>query len=280
MSNSSMYYKRAHLAQNLLGPRRMLYLWYENLVDKLPPGKDFHLFKAPNAKGENSKLLYHAPSCRFFLLPPLDSRLFSLAMSGEAEAKPLIDELYRRYRVSELAAAFQRHAAIMTQLEAVSTPPPSTEEPHPSKGELLMFGNLLCNMDCPYCLSREARAEATEGKAPKLMELETAKQSVRFIAERMAGYAEHVYINFTLGGEPLLFQERYRELRNYCKEVSEETGTPITLNINTNGTAFTDEFFKYCEENDVCMAISIDGPKDIHDEMRPFRSGKVACHPH
>ena len=197
MSTSLANFHITNTFQNLLGARRLLDLWYENPEGSRLPRKDFHLFTT-----REEHFLFHAPSCRPLRLEPTTADLVELMSAPPETAKKLISKTAACCTVDTLKTAFQTYSALLTYLQQESAPPPSKEKPPPVKGELLMFGNLTCNMVCPYCLSREARAEATAGKAPKLMELETAKQSIRFIAEMMAGKAEHVYINFTLGGEP------------------------------------------------------------------------------
>ncbi len=259
----------------LLGSRRLLQLWYKTKRECIIPSKDFRLFTGPIKKEDkNEVFLWHIPSCRSVRLDPVAADLMRLATASPSEAKEIIPTIARNHSAEGLAEGFQSHATLLAWFNGRTTPPPSTMEPPPQKGELLIFGNLVCNLRCPYCLSRDAREEADKGKAPKLMPIETAKRSIRFIAEKMAGKAEHIYINFTLGGEPLLSFDRYRLLRDYCSEVSDEFGIPVTLNMNTNGTVFTDGFIEYCEQNGVQMAVSLDGSREIHDAMRPFQSGE------
>ena len=158
--------------------------------------------------------MIHTPSIRFYRLDPLSADLMRLSFAISIEAKEIISALADKVSTIDWYRAFRTHAGLFAHLRKNAAPPPSKDEPSPVKGELLMYGGLACNMKCAYCSSRDAREKATKGEAPRLMPIETAQRSIRFIAERMAGKAEHIYINFNLGGEPLLFQERYRELRD------------------------------------------------------------------
>jgi sulfatase maturation enzyme AslB (radical SAM superfamily) len=256
---------------SLMPVRLMLAVWARS-AGRLP-AKNYHVFACQD---EAFRIfLFHSCTARILRMSKASGGLVRLRQDSATEIWRRSREIAGEFRKSSrLLAELKGHHLLVDRLESSIHSVGAGTGLSASKGELLMFGNLTCNMACPYCLSREAQAEAAAGTAPKLMPLETAHQSIRFIAERMAGRAQNIYINFTLGGEPLLSLERYQHLRDYCAAASEEFGIPVTLNMNTNGTVFTDAFIRYAEQNGVLMAVSIDGPKEIHDSLRTFHSGK------
>ena len=264
--------------RELAHPISLLRTWHRSrTAARNEVARDLHLFAPPNSDPENQPDPYHlfdAQSGQHLLVSPLLRDLLKLAAVAEERIASHISQIAAATPLSRLFDGIENYANLIRYLRQVATPPPSVQEPKLYKGELLMDGTLTCNLNCKYCNSRRRRVEAAEGRAPSIMPLETAQRSIRFIAERMAGKVPVVYINFTLGGEPLLSLERYRNLKNYCTQLSKDLGLSIILNMNTNGTALNEECIRYCEENEVTMAVSIDGPKEFHDAMRPFSSGR------
>ncbi len=259
-------------------PNEILFNWYElaktshNKIDRNVHELTFS--NSTKARLSNCLHFFDAESSIHFTVNPLLGKLILLSLLPEEEAGAFISDIAATATLPELFDAIENHSKLTRYLRQLATPLPAGDESDVQKCELMMYGNLECNLKCPYCNSLKARMKADRGEAPRLMPMETARQGVRFIAERTAGRARQISVNFSLGGEPLLSFDRYRQLREFCGEVTEETGIPITLSLNTNGTAFTEEFIEYCEAYGVAMAVSIDGPRDIHNSMRVFKTGK------
>ncbi|MFH1739740.1 MAG: radical SAM protein, partial [bacterium] len=77
------------------------------------------------------------------------------------------------------------------------------------------------------------------------------------------------------GGEPLLnwecvkwMIEQYNRRRNEEQQV---VGGEIA--VTTNGSLLTQEQVAFLAQRSVNLAISLDGPEEIHNRQRPFRSG-------
>ena len=154
------------------------------------PLRDWHLWQPPDGPA----LLWHVPSCSAVQLSEEATRLFELALEDEPSGYGATPEGAEETPTSA-GAEFE---ALIEQLQQISAPPPPTVERAPERAELLLYGNLACNMSCAYCSSREARAEAQAGKAPSLMPLETMEQSVKFIVEEMRDTGASVDVNFSL----------------------------------------------------------------------------------
>ncbi len=235
------------------------------------------MFRHPLARGTGT------PQCWLGLEPQSGARfctselvveLLRLAGAGQPEAARIIYDLSSTTTLLNLMEALSVCADLVAFAEAhAKAPAPPMSLPAPREIQLWTHGTLTCNMACRYCNSRHARARSNPHEAPRLMPLATAARAIRFGTRRVAR-GGRVYVNFTLGGEPLLALDRYEDLAAYCASVSQETGTPLTLNLNTNGSALTEEFLQHCEANGVLMSLSLDGPKDIHDSMRLLASGE------
>lgn len=71
------------------------------------------------------------------------------------------------------------------------------------------------------------------------------------------------------GGEPLIFGiDRLINLSDNIKSNLEEVGCNPDFGIQTNGVLLTEEMLKKLENKNISISLSIDGPKEIHDEHR------------
>jgi uncharacterized protein len=76
------------------------------------------------------------------------------------------------------------------------------------------------------------------------------------------------------GGEPLLAGlEFYREAVE-IQRVWEKQGKKITNFLQTNATLITPEWVRFFKENDFLIGVSLDGPKEFHDQVRRYSTGK------
>lgn len=125
-----------------------------------------------------------------------------------------------------------------------------------------------CNLRCSYCIySGGYEGQRTHGAGR--MSWDTARRSMDYFAERAGGGAEP-FITF-YGGEPLTAWSLVRRSVEYAR------GLPIPglqLLINTNLTLLDEAKATFLAENDVALAVSVDGPEVIHDGARRFPSGK------
>ncbi|OQA70659.1 MAG: hypothetical protein BWY34_00504 [Parcubacteria group bacterium ADurb.Bin247] len=48
----------------------------------------------------------------------------------------------------------------------------------------------------------------------------------------------------------------------------------VSVTVNTNGILLDEEILTQCKTTGAVVAISIDGPKEVHDQMRVYSSGK------
>ena len=122
-------------------------------------------------------------------------------------------------------------------------------------------------LKCVYCF---ADGGAYGGKATQ-MKPEVARRSVDWVLDR-CGSVGRSHINF-LGGEPLLNFPLIREVVRYGRERAEEMGVRLTFGITTNGTLLNEEIVRFLAEEDVNVVISLDGPRQDSDGLRPFHDG-------
>ena len=63
-----------------------------------------------------------------------------------------------------------------------------------------------------------------------------------------------------------------RQLVLFAEELSSQCGMEQTFVLTTNGTLLNDEAIHFLVEHNFVVTISLDGPKEVHDRYRVFRS--------
>lgn len=129
-----------------------------------------------------------------------------------------------------------------------------------------------CNLDCDYCYYLE-KENLYEKKNPVMSEDLLEKFIKQYIESQTMPE-----IMFTWhGGEtlmrPLSFYKKAIELQKQYGR-----GRHIDNSIQTNGTLLNDEWCKFFKENNFLVGISIDGPKEFHDEYRRDKMGRPSFH--
>lgn len=127
----------------------------------------------------------------------------------------------------------------------------------------------LCNLACDYCYYTEKknlyRAHPQHVMSDDLLE--------KFVREYIQAQPTPNVLFTWHGGEtlmrPLSFYQRALELQQKYAD-----GRNIDNSIQTNGTLITDEWAEFFAKNRFLVGVSIDGPKEFHDEYRKTRTGR------
>jgi uncharacterized protein len=125
-----------------------------------------------------------------------------------------------------------------------------------------------CNLGCAYCYAREG----SFGGTPRQMTVETALASVDFLLSQAAP-GERVNLSF-MGGEPLVNRSVLRQATCHASREAARRGIKISFSITSNGTLINDEDGKFFEEHGFAVTISLDGARDVHDRLRPYKGGR------
>jgi uncharacterized protein len=129
---------------------------------------------------------------------------------------------------------------------------------------LTLVTSLGCNFDCPYCF---------EAKHPSLMDDEVEQAILRLLRDRAPGLRTMSVCWF--GGEPLVGREPLFRLSRQFLEVCEEQDIRYLARIVTNGWLLDEATARQLRDHGVRLAqITLDGPPDVHDRMRPTRGGR------
>jgi uncharacterized protein len=124
-----------------------------------------------------------------------------------------------------------------------------------------------CNLGCTYCYAQQGEF----GGTAKNMELADALRAV----DLLVGTAEPgARLNLAfLGGEPLINRKVLRAATQRALELASGRDAKITFSITTNGTLLSEDDGRFFEEHGFAVTISIDGPREVHDALRPFKGG-------
>ena len=136
---------------------------------------------------------------------------------------------------------------------------------------LIKPASSICNMRCKYCFYDDVSSNR-ETKNYGRMNNDNAKILIDKVLNM---FNEDVTITFAFqGGEPTCAGLKYFEFFvSYVKEVKRDYHI-INYAIQTNGYSLEKKWYKFFEENNFLVGISIDGFKAIHDKYRLNINGK------
>lgn len=125
-----------------------------------------------------------------------------------------------------------------------------------------------CNLACIYCYEGKGELEH------KSMDEKTTQCAIQFIKSLTESNSSKSLGIELFGGEPLLNMPMNmlvaQELRTWC----EENGTHFSINAITNGTLSTPENVEDLAAYNCSFLVTLDGPKEIHDQRRIYKNGK------
>ena len=125
-----------------------------------------------------------------------------------------------------------------------------------------------CNLACKYCFAEEGEYHGRRA----LMSYEVGKKALDFLIEN-SGSRRNLEVDF-FGGEPLMNWQVVKDLVAYGREQEKKFDKHFRFTITTNGVLLNDEIQEFCNKEMDNVVLSMDGRKEVHDRMRPFRNGK------
>lgn len=124
-----------------------------------------------------------------------------------------------------------------------------------------------CNLRCKYCFA----GTGPYGQERTTMSFETGKSAIDFLVNQ-ARNTSFLEIDF-FGGEPLLNFSVIKQLVKYARELESSTGKKFDFSLTTNGMDLDEDIEDFVEQENINMILSIDGRKEINDNMRPMPDG-------
>jgi uncharacterized protein len=127
--------------------------------------------------------------------------------------------------------------------------------------------NLDCNFACLYCFEGNMKGKNL------YMSNETADRLIDFVKQQFTDNKKTLRIDF-YGGEPLLSTGLIKYISQSLKSFTETRGASYEFTIVTNGSLLTRKTSEELKPLGLkSVQITLDGPADIHNRYRPFKSG-------
>ncbi|MBE5868562.1 MAG: thioether cross-link-forming SCIFF peptide maturase [Lachnospiraceae bacterium] len=125
-----------------------------------------------------------------------------------------------------------------------------------------------CNLACKYCFAEEGEYHGRRA----LMSLETGKKALDFLVAN-SGNRVNLEVDF-FGGEPLMNWQVVKDLVEYGRSLEQPHNKKFRFTLTTNGVLLNDEIMEFANKEMSNVVLSIDGRKEVNDQMRPFRGGQ------
>jgi len=129
---------------------------------------------------------------------------------------------------------------------------------------ITIMTTLNCNFACPYCFETRRNINIF----PEIQEA-----IINFIIENLSNKTQ-LHIDW-YGGEPLVNKDVIYSMSERLIKLCETKEIKYFASITTNGYLLTEEEAKKLASYNVESAqVTIDGPKNIHNKMRPLMGGE------
>lgn len=119
-----------------------------------------------------------------------------------------------------------------------------------------------CNLRCKYCFADEGEYNGCR----KPMSAEVGKRAIDYVLEN-SGNIKNIEVDL-FGGEPLMVFDTIKEIVDYAKEKDKLYNKNIRFTMTTNATLLNDEIIDYIDKNMGNIILSIDGRKEVNDNVR------------
>lgn len=123
-----------------------------------------------------------------------------------------------------------------------------------------------CNLSCKYCYEGDNKSKLN-------MDKETVDKSIEFIFSYFKNIDEDELVIPIHGGEPFLAFETIKYIVNRMKNECKKRCINVSFTTTINATILTDEMLEFIVKEIPNISVSIDGDKNTHDKMRPFKNG-------
>ncbi len=174
---------------------------------------------------------------------------------SESEIKESYAELYSLYKNGNLFSEEENYGEYKNMMEN-----------SPIKAMCLHVSH-DCNLRCKYCFA----STGNFGCDRKLMPLETSKKAIDFLLEN-SGERKNLEVDF-FGGEPLMNFDVVKQTVSYARQKEKLFNKNFRFTMTTNGILLSDDKIDYLNKEMDNIVLSLDGRREVNDNMRPKISG-------
>jgi uncharacterized protein len=209
------------------------------------------------------RLLFHIPSSSLFEADAASAAVIEALRHGPLSPGELGRRLAGRMDGIEVEGVI----CDLQNLDIVSRDGAAAPAVFPAPAELplttvVLNVNTGCNLSCTYCYKEDLAAPADGEK----MSLDTAVASIEMLLAQSPEQPRYNIVFF--GGEPLSNMALIREVVEYAEQRAAGLGKRIDFSLTTNATLLDEKTIRYLDSHRFGIAVSIDGPKAIHDRNR------------
>jgi uncharacterized protein len=192
------------------------------------------------------------------------------------EVAEISEELWNELGNSSSESQFTTNSEALTSLKQWNIEiNPEVQSGHLNYGIRTLTINVtqICNLMCTYCA---AGGDGTYGAPEVKISVEKTLPQLKYFLDQAPSNKSFKII--FLGGEPLLYPEGIRAIGNYVRSyllnsASAKNITPL-FGIVTNGTLLNDENIELLKSLRCQVTVSLDGPPEINDVVRPLKNGR------
>ena len=128
-----------------------------------------------------------------------------------------------------------------------------------------------CNLNCEYCFASQGKYHGERA----LMSLEVGKRAIDFLIEN-SGSRVNLEVDF-FGGEPLMNFDVVKGIVKYARSIEKQYNKNFRFTLTTNGMLIDDDVIEFANKECHNVVLSLDGRKEIHDNLRKTINGKNSC---
>lgn len=220
---------------------------------------------------DSGPLLFHIPSSALFAADPLSTALIDTlrgrAPTSLAELQQVLGERFAGPEIAEALGELQG-------LDIVSDGLPNTQAARHARVNALPLTTVVlnvntgCNLSCSYCYKEDL---ATPAQGEK-MDLATAVQSIEMLLRESPDQSRYNIVFF--GGEPLTNLPLIKQVVAFAEPHFAAAGKRVDFSLTTNATLLNEKTIAWLDQHRFGIAVSIDGPKAVHDRNRVTVGGK------
>lgn len=227
-----------------------------------------NLHEVRGARGR--RLLFHIPTTALFDLDDVSGAVLDsfrdTPRASEQDIRARLDGLYDPDAVRGALADF-------IDLEIVGGEKPAGRqrdlviEDYPLS-TIVLNVNTGCNLGCSYCYKEDLSIPS----AGERMDFETACKSIDLLLKEGA-QRDRINVVF-FGGEPLSNLPLIEQVVDYTNRRCEALGKTPDYSMTTNATLLKPQTVDWLNAERFSIAVSIDGPKHLHDKHRRTVGGR------
>ncbi len=218
---------------------------------------------------EGRELLFHVPTTGLFAL----DEAMRAVLDALADAPLALAQLEEKLASRLDAASVAESVAELAALDLLRAPGPRPEAP-PRKVDsfplstVVLNVNTGCNLACTYCFKEDLAPVASGSK----MDFATAQAAIELLLRESPGREQYNVVFF--GGEPLTHFPLLEAVVGWAEARFASAGARGDFSLTTNATLLTPRIVDWLQAHRVGVAVSLDGPREVHDRHRVTRGGQ------